>query len=99
MKFTATLKSLLCAVAVTTLLAASMAGCSHKPAVDTVKLEYSFQSGNSTNQAEVTQAIEAIEKADYNTALTKLQKVAADPKLSDEQKTSVNEVVQQLQKR
>jgi len=98
MKLTAKSKSLFSAVALVALLASLATGCSHKAAVDTVKLEYSFQSADSTNQAEVTQAIEAIEKADLTTALTKLQKVATDPKLTAEQKASVNDVVQQLQK-
>lgn len=73
-------------------------GCSKKVKVDTVKLEYSFQSADTTNQAAVNEAIEAIEKSDASTALSKLQKVATDPKLTAEQKTAVNDVVQQLQK-
>src|SRR5690349_20186086 len=73
-----------------------MTGCSKKINVDTVKLEYSFQTADQATQTTVTEAIEAIEKADYTGASDKLKKVSADPKLTAEQKTAVNGVIDQL---
>jgi hypothetical protein len=73
-------------------------GCSKKIAVDTSKLDYSFQTADQTNQTAVTEAIEAIDKAEYSTATEKLKKVAADPSLNADQKSAVNGVLQQLEK-
>lgn len=97
MKPTPRFQFVLCAAALALFLAFAQTGCSKKIAVDTVKLEYSFQSADPTNLTEVTQAIEAIEKAEYSSALAKLQKVSADPKLTAEQKTAVADVVKQLE--
>jgi hypothetical protein len=89
----------LCSLAAVLLLAvAGTSGCGKKVTVDTVKLEYSFQSADPTNQTAVTQAIDAIEKADFASASDKLKKVSADPKLTAEQKTAVADVIQQLEK-
>src|ERR1051325_10955265 len=99
MKLTLTMKYLLSSVILILLLAVSVTtGCSKKVTVDTVKLEYSFQTADQTNQTIVTEAIEAIDKADYPGAVEKLNKVAADPKLTAEQKTAVSVVLQQLEK-
>lgn len=76
-----------------------LTGCSKKITVDTVKLDYAFQSADQTNQTTVNEAIEAIDKADYSSATEKLKKVAADPKLTAEQKTAVSGVIEQLEKR
>lgn len=82
----------------TLLLAISAAtGCGKKIEVDTVNLEYSFQTADETNMNTVTEAIEAIEKAEYNTALEKLKTVSADTNLTAEQKTAVNDVIAKLQ--
>lgn len=78
---------------------AGLTGCSKKISVDTVKLDYAFQSADETNQTTVNEAIEAIEKTDYSAAAEKLKKVAADPKLTAEQKTAVSGVIEQLEKR
>jgi hypothetical protein len=74
-------------------------GCSKKVAVDTVKLEYSFQTAEQSIQTTVNEAMEAIDKADYSGAVEKLKIVSADPKLTAEQKTAVNGVLAQLEKR
>ena len=93
------MKYVLSGLMVVLLMAVSLTtGCSKKVAVDTVKLEYSFQVADQTNQTAVTEAIEAIDKADYTGAAEKLKKVAADPKLTAEQKTAVNGVLGQLEK-
>ena len=74
-------------------------GCSKKVAVDTVKLEYSFQTADQNTQATVTEAIDAIDKANYSEAVEKLKRVSADRKLTPEQKTAVSGVLAQLEKR
>jgi hypothetical protein len=73
-------------------------GCSKKVAVDTAKLEYAFQSAEPATQTSVTEAIDAIDKADYSAALEKLKKVSVDPKLNADQKSNVTAVIQQLDK-
>jgi len=88
--------SVLTGVLLLTLAGAS--GCSKKIAVDTVKLEYSFQAADPATQTTVTEAVEAIDKADYNGALEKLKKVSADPKLTADQKTAVGGVIAQIEK-
>lgn len=91
-------KSVWWTLAFTLLLALSAAsGCSKKIEVDTVNLEYSFQTADETNLNAVTEAIEAIEKAEYTTALEKLKTVSADTNLTAEQKTAVNDVIAKLE--
>ncbi len=88
-----------CGLAALALLTVALTpGCSKKIAVDTVKLEYAFQSAEPATQTTVTEAVEAIDKANYSAALEKLKKVAADPKLTAEQKSNVNDVIQQIEK-
>jgi hypothetical protein len=77
----------------------AITGCGKKLTINTVNLEYSFQSASESTQATITEAVEAIEKADYSAALEKLKKVEADPKLTAEQKTAVGGVIGQLEKR
>src|SRR5690242_1683494 len=82
------------------LLALSLTtGCGKKVSIDTSKLDYSFQTADQTTQSAVTEAVEAIDKADYPGATEKLKKVAANPKLTAEQKTAVDGVLQQLEKK
>ena len=76
----------------------AMTGCAKKIAVDTVKLEYSFQTADESTQPTVTSPIESIEKAYYAGALHILKKVAADPKTTADQKTAVNGVIAQIEK-
>ncbi len=77
---------------------AGSAGCAKKISVDTVKLEYSFQAADQAVQTTVTEAIEAIDKADYSAALAKLKKASAEPKLTPEQKAALTGVIAQLEK-
>ena len=65
--------------------------------VDTVNLEYSFQTAEDETLNKVTQAIEAIEKAEYAAALEQLKQVSADTNLTEEQKTAVTEVMAKLE--
>jgi hypothetical protein len=79
-------------------LAGALAGCSKKIPVQTQDLDYAFQAADSSTQTTVNEAIESIEKADYSSASAKLKKVAADPKLTPEQKTAVAGVLDQIEK-
>ena len=93
------IKSFFAALPLTLALAIILAaGCSKKIAVDTSKLDYSFQTADPVVQSNVTAAVEAIDKAEYPAALEKLKTVAANPKLTPDQKAAVDGVVQQLEK-
>lgn len=92
------MKSVWWSLTITLLLAISTAvGCSKKIEVDTVNLEYSFQTAEDETLNKVTQAIEAIEKAEYAAALEQLKQVSADTNLTEEQKTAVTEVMAKLE--
>jgi hypothetical protein len=94
-----TLKWFRCGLTAIALLTVALTtGCSKKIAVDTVKLDYAFQSAEAGTQSSVNEAIVAIDNAKYSEALEKLKKVAADPKLTAEQKSNVNDVIAQLEK-
>src|SRR5437016_4755337 len=97
MKSLVTMKLLNLLIIVLGLTLAGSSGCSKKLAVDTVKLEYSFQGADPATQTTVTEAVESIDKADYSGALEKLKKVSGDPKLTAEQKTAVSGVMAQIQ--
>src|SRR3954469_11897568 len=100
MKLSATMKKLWFGLTAGLLVSiAALTGCSKKVPVDTVKLEYSFQTADAATQTSVTEAVEAIDKADYAAALEKLKKAQADPKLTAEQKTALAGVIDQLEKR
>jgi hypothetical protein len=73
-------------------------GCSKKLQVDTVKLQYIEASDKSTQTA-INEAVEAVDKGDAAAALAKLKTAAADPKLTADQKSTVNDVIQQLEKK
>ena len=92
------MKTLWCSLTVLLLLAFSFTmGCSKKIEVDTVNLEYSFQTADDKTQETVTEAIEAIDQGQYSAALEKLKTVATDPNLTPEQKTNVTSVIAQLE--
>lgn len=74
-------------------------GCSKKVQIDTTNLEYSLQTADESTQTAVTEALEQLDKAEYDAALAKLKTVSADPKLTAEQKTAVNGVIEQIEKR
>lgn len=74
------------------------AGCSKKSAVDTSALEKSFQSGEPAAQTTANQAVDAIKKGDYSTALSTLQKAASQAKLTSDQQQAIKDTIQQVQK-
>ncbi len=75
-----------------------MAGCSKKIPVDTVKLQY-IEAADKNTQSAINDAVEAADKANYTVALEKLKTAAADPKLTADQKSTINDVIQQLEKK
>ncbi len=77
-------------------LALAMPGCSKKSDVDTSKLEKNFQSADTKTQTQVNQAVDAIKNADYAGAMTKLQSVASQAKLTPEQQQAVKDTLEQL---
>ncbi|MFO1499720.1 MAG: hypothetical protein U1G07_15225 [Verrucomicrobiota bacterium] len=92
------LKTFCSCLALILLAAFAPAGCSKKIAVDTVNLQYSFQTADDATQTTLNQAIEAIDKGDRSAALESLKKLAADPKTTAEQKTALTGVIAQLEK-
>jgi hypothetical protein len=75
-----------------------MAGCSKKPTVDTVKLQY-IDAADKNTQTAINDAVEAADKGNSSVALAKLKTAVADPKLTAEQKSTINDVIQQLEKK
>ena len=76
----------------------TMVGCSKKSGVDTAPLEKSFKSAEPAAQSSVEKAVSAIKSADYVGAVTELQKLAMDAKLTPEQQQAVQGLIAQLQK-
>jgi ketol-acid reductoisomerase len=73
-------------------------GCGKSNKVNTGKLESSFSSADSSSKSKVDAAVSAIKAGNYSDALAKLQAVAAQAKLTPEQKQAVQDVVAQVQK-
>lgn len=85
----------------TTFLAATLAftGCSKSGgSVDATPVEKSFATAEASIKEAATKAVDAVKKADYSSAVAELQKLAADVKLTDEQKKAVADVLAQVQK-
>ena len=79
-------------------LAAAVAGCGKKGGVETSQLEQSFQSAEAPVRTSVNKAVAALKNADYAGAMADLQKLASQAKLTPEQQTAVNDVVEQIKK-
>jgi len=79
-------------------LSLSFTACSKKGAanVDTAKLEQIFQSADGSAKSSVNEAVAAVKNADYAGALTKLQAVAKDAKLTPEQQAAIKDVIEQV---
>jgi hypothetical protein len=75
-----------------------LTACSKKEAaVDTSKVESSFQSAPAADRTDVDKAIAAIKSNDYATALTSLKQAAANVKLTPAQQEAVKDLVAQVQ--
>jgi outer membrane protein assembly factor BamD (BamD/ComL family) len=73
------------------------AGCGKKSNVDTGKLESSFQSADSGNKSEADKAVASIKAGNYSEALTELQQLAKQAKLTPEQQQAIKDVIAQVQ--
>jgi hypothetical protein len=66
--------------------------------VDTSRLTSSFSSAEAGLKSSADAAATAIKKGDYNGALTQLQSLAGNAKITDEQKKAVADVIEQVKK-
>ena len=66
--------------------------------VDAAPVEKSFASAEPVIKAAADKAVAAIKGADYSSAVTELQKLASNVKLTDDQKKAVTDVLAQVQK-
>lgn len=74
-----------------------MAGCGQKGGVDTSKLENSFKSAEPAQQTSVTKVVEAVKAGNYSAALTDLQRLASNAKLTPEQQQAIKDLMAQVQ--
>lgn len=66
--------------------------------VDAAPVEKSFASAEPALKAAADKAVAAIKGADYSAATSELQKLAANVKLTDDQKKAISDVLAQVQK-
>lgn len=95
MKIHALLLSLL---AVFALALTGCGGAGGGASIDTSALEKSFSSAEAGLKDAATKAIDAVKKSDFNGALKELQGLAANVKLTDEQKNAINGLIEQVKK-
>ena len=74
----------------------TVVGCAKKSSVDTAKLESSFSSADPSFKSTASKAADAIKEGDYASAMASLQKLAANAKLTPEQKQAINDVMAQV---
>lgn len=74
------------------------AGSTGSAKVDPSPVEKSFASADDAIKAAATKAVNAVNSSDYALAMAELLKLAADPKLNDQQKRAVADVLDQLKK-
>ncbi len=74
-----------------------LVGCGGSKKVDTAALEKSFAPAEAALKSGADKAVTAIKNADYKGALDELQKLAANAKLTDEQKKAISDVMAQVQ--
>ena len=77
--------------------ASVMVGCGKKNEVDTSKLESNFQSADPSARGTADKAVGAIKAGNYSEAMTSLQKLSSQAKLTPEQKKAIQDVIAQVQ--
>jgi uncharacterized protein YaaN involved in tellurite resistance len=87
--------TLIAAALITTLFL--VAGCSKKSSVDTAPLEKSFKSADATSQTAANKVVSEVKSENYAGALTELQKLGAQVRLTPEQQQAVKDVTAQIQ--
>ncbi|NQU10431.1 hypothetical protein HQ590_06565 [bacterium] len=75
-----------------------MTGCGKKSDVDTGQLEQSFQAAEPQAQSLVDQAVAAVQRGDYAGAMSSLQKLANQAKLTPEQQAAIKDLMARVQK-
>jgi hypothetical protein len=75
-----------------------VSGCSKSGSVDTSKLESSFKSAEATTQSAADKVVSAVKSADYSGALSQLQTLAKNAKLTPDQQSAIQDVMAQVQK-
>ena len=73
-------------------------GCAKKEQVDTVKLEASFSTAEPAKKSEVDKVVASVKSQDWAGATASLQRLAADAKLTEEQKQAVKDTLEQVGK-
>ncbi|MDB6123953.1 MAG: hypothetical protein JWQ71_2946 [Pedosphaera sp.] len=73
------------------------AGCSKKSSVETAPLEKNFKSADSASKSVADKAVSEIKAENYGGALTELQKLGAQAKLTPEQQQAIKDVTAQIQ--
>jgi len=74
------------------------AGCAKKQQVDTVKLEASFSTAEPSKKSEVDKIVASVKNQDWAAATASLQRLGADAKLTEEQKTAIKDTLEQVGK-
>jgi len=81
--------------------AMALTGCSKSggtASVDPSPMEKSFATAEASLKSAADTAVTAIKKADYSGALSELQKLAGNAKLTDDQKKAVSDIIDQVKK-
>lgn len=65
--------------------------------IDTANLQTAFQTAPEADKTEVQNAIAAIKSGNYTVAMTSLQKVASNANLTPEQKSALQNIMNQVQ--
>src|SRR5216684_9010770 len=86
--------------ALAAILGATLAivGCSKKSSVNTAPMETSFKSAEPAAQSASDKVVAAIKAEDYSGALTQLQTLAKNAKLTSEQQQAIKDVIAQVEK-
>ncbi len=78
--------------------ASAIVGCSKKTSVNTAPMEQSFKSSEPAAQSASDKVVAAIKTEDYSGALTQLQTLAKNAKLTSEQQQAIKDVIAQVEK-
>ena len=75
----------------------TLIACSKKSSVDTTAFENAFQSVEPAIQTTVDKVVASIKSADYSDAVTQLQSLAKEAKLTDAQQQAIKDLIGQVQ--
>jgi len=75
-----------------------LTGCSGKNEVDTSAMEKSMAGADPAVQGDLNKSLAAIKSEDYSGAMASLSSLAAQAKLTPEQKQTVDDVIAQVKK-